>query len=267
MSFECCVSVAYWLEVFTFVALFPYMWNTIYLLESENIIKRLATKITKEGILKSKKDPIQPIMDIIHGAVMKYDIATVGRGLDVITEKAVIDLYNDLDNEDISAHFCGHLGRAGRYAVHTGEVESAIEIIGCLKDIGTLTIERRYDKAAKTVAPYIELIGTFAAEKRLRVVTCDAAASLKVIGTLAAKNQLEDVTVQYIDYLGTVGMYAAENKIEIAAQDAAKYLGRVGKCAAENELESATNQAVNSLGVVGEYAAENKLKNATEQVA
>jgi hypothetical protein len=140
ISFESCVSFAYWFEAFTLVALFPYMLNIIGLLKSENIIKRLAIEITKDKILNPKKDPIQPIMDIIHGAVMKYDIATVGCGLDAVTEKAVTDLYKDLDNENISAHFCGHLGRAGRYAVHTGEDESAIEIIGCLKDIGALTI-------------------------------------------------------------------------------------------------------------------------------
>ena len=233
----------------------------------QNSLKRLAIEITKDKILNPKKDPIQPIMDIIHGAVMKYDIATVGCGLDAVTEKAVIDLYKDLDNENVSAHFCGHLGRAGRYAVHAGEQESAIEIIGCLKDIGTLTIEKRYDKAAKTVAPYIEMIGTFAAEKRLRFVTCDAMESLKDVGILAAENQLEDVTVQSIDSLGNVGMYAAENKIEIAVADAAKYLGCVGKCAAENELESAANQAVNSLGVVGNYAAKSGLEDATQQVA
>jgi len=265
ISFEFCVSFAYWLEIFTFVALFPYMLNITSLLESENIIKRLATKITKDNILNPKKDPIQPIMDLIHGAVMKYDIATVVCGLDAVTEKAVIDLYNNLDNENILAQFCGHLGRAGRYAVHAGEDESAIEIIGCLKDIGVLTIEMRYNKAAKTVAPYIELIGTFAAEKRLRFVTCDAAASLKVVGTLAAKNQLEDVTVQYTDSLGNVGMYAADNKLEIAAQDAVRYLECVGKCAAKNQLRDATVQALDSLGRVGMYAAENELKYVTSE--
>jgi hypothetical protein len=267
ISFESCVSFAYGLEAFTLVALFPYMLNIIGLLKPENIIKRLAIEITKDKILNPKKDPIQPIMDIIHGAVMKYDIATVGCGLDAVTEKAVIDLYKDLDNENVSAHFCGHLGRAGRYAVHAGEQESAIEIIGCLKDIGTLTIEKRYDKAAKTVAPYIEMIGTFAAEKRLIFVTCDATESLKDVGILAAENQLKDVTVQSIDSLGNVGMYAADNKIGIAAQDAAKYLGRVGKYAAENELENAAKQAADSLGVVGNYAAENKLKYATSEAA
>jgi len=36
ISFEFCVSFAYWLEVFTLVALFPYMLNIINLLEPED---------------------------------------------------------------------------------------------------------------------------------------------------------------------------------------------------------------------------------------
>jgi uncharacterized membrane protein len=52
VSFESCVSIAYWLGAFTFVALFPYMLNIISLLKSENIINRLATEITKDKILE-----------------------------------------------------------------------------------------------------------------------------------------------------------------------------------------------------------------------
>ena len=37
ISFEFCVSLAYWLGAFTFVALFPYMLNIISLLKSEHI--------------------------------------------------------------------------------------------------------------------------------------------------------------------------------------------------------------------------------------
>ena len=88
ISFEFCVSMAYWLGAFTFVALFPYMLNVIGILKSENIIKRLAKEITKDKLLKSIKlaktsegierrtvdDPIQPIVDIIHGSIMKYDL-------------------------------------------------------------------------------------------------------------------------------------------------------------------------------------------------
>ncbi|MCK4459942.1 MAG: DUF2254 domain-containing protein, partial [Methanosarcinales archaeon] len=65
ISLESCVSFAYWLEVFTLVALFPYMLSIIDLLRPETIIKRLAMEITEDRIVNLEEDPIQPIMDII----------------------------------------------------------------------------------------------------------------------------------------------------------------------------------------------------------
>ena len=266
---EICVFLAYLMGIIAFAGLFWHIGNVIDLLKPENIIKRLAVEITEDKILNPKKDPIQPIMDIIHVSIMKYDIATVECGLDAVMKNAEYILYISKysDDEYTSICFCGRLGTAGRCALRAGEDESAMEVIGCLKDIATLAIEMHSDKSAKAAVQYVEIIGTVAAEKKLRFVTCDAMKSLKDVGILAAKNQLGDLALQAIDSLGNVGMYAAENKIEIAAQYAAKYLGCVGECAAENELENAAKQAVDSLGVIGNYAIENKLKNATEQVA
>nr|QNO48458.1 hypothetical protein DBMLIPLO_00010 [Methanosarcinales archaeon ANME-2c ERB4] len=151
ISPEICVSSAYWLEAFTLVALFPYIMNIIGLLKPENIIKRLAVEITEDNILNPEKDPIQPIMDIIHVSIMKYDIATVGCGLDAVMKNAayIIDISKYSDGEYISMRFYGRLGTAGRCAVHAGEDESAMGIIECLEDIGTLAIEMRSDKSAK----------------------------------------------------------------------------------------------------------------------
>jgi hypothetical protein len=285
VSLEYRICFAYCLGVSAFVAIAPYILNTVYFLKPANIIKILSRDITEYKILRHiksveeykkdrtisvKEDPVQPIMSIIHGSVMKYDITTVRCGLEAVIKKAVdiIDIYKySDDDEDIPMYFCDHLERAGRYAMRAGDDESAIEIIGCLKNIAILAIEMPSDKAVKIAAQYIEMIGTFAAERRLRFVTCDALASLNEVGTLTAENGLEDATVQVIDSLGNVGMYAADNKIGIAAQDAAKYLGHVGKCAAENELENAAKQAADSLGVVGNYATENKLKYATLEAA
>lgn len=93
ISFEYCVSLAYWFEVFTLVALIPYMRNTIDLLKPENIINRLAIE-----------NSIQPIMDIIHGAVMKYDIATTRVGLKAVTDQMIRSIGLDVQKESSSRH-------------------------------------------------------------------------------------------------------------------------------------------------------------------
>jgi len=267
VSLESYVFLAYLMGILAFAGLFWHVGNVITLLKPENMIKRLAIKITTDRILDPKEGPVQPIMDIIHCSITKYDIAMVGYGLDAVMKKAVniINISKYPDDEYIPGFFCGHLGTAGRCALHAGEDESAMKIIGCLEDIGRLAMHS--DETAKIAVQYIEIIGTVAAEKKLRFVACDAVESLEVVGEFAAQNGLEDATSHTINSLGIVGMYAADNKIGIAAQDAAKYLGRVGMCAAKNELKNAAKQAADSLGVVGNYAAENKLKRTTSEAA
>nr|QNO46921.1 hypothetical protein GBMLOPDG_00017 [Methanosarcinales archaeon ANME-2c ERB4] len=284
VSLEYRICFAYCLGVSAFVAIAPYILNTVDFLKPANIIKILSRDITEYKILRHiksmkehkenrtipvKEDPFQPIMGIINGSVMKSDTTMLRCGLETVINKAVdiIDLYKYSDNEDIPMYFCDHLERAGKYVLQAEDDESAIEIIGCLKNIGILAIKMPSDKAVKTSAQYIEMLGSFAAEKKLRFVTCDAVESLEAIGEFAVQNRLEDAASQVTDSIGTVGMYAAENKIGVAAQYAAKYLGRVGMCAAENELKYAALKAAESLGVVGTYAAENELKYAASKAA
>jgi hypothetical protein len=132
ISFESCVSMAYWLGVFTFVALFPYMWNIIGLLKSETIIKRLAIEITREDILKEKA-PLQPIVDIIHGSIMKYDLETTRVGLKAVTDQVIKIIDSDAGKE-ISMRFCGHLERVGRLAISREDEHSTVEVIKNLEN-------------------------------------------------------------------------------------------------------------------------------------
>ena len=133
---ETLVLLVYLMGIAAFIGLFWHIGNVIDLLKPENIIKRLADKITKDKILNPKKDPIQPIMDIIHVSIMKYDIATVECGLDAVMKNAayIIDISKYSDGKHISMRFCGRLGTAGRCALRAGSDESAMSIIGCLND-------------------------------------------------------------------------------------------------------------------------------------
>ena len=115
MSPECCVSLAYWLEAFTLVALFPYMLNIIDLLKPENIID--------DGVLNSKEDSIQPIVDTIHGSVVKYDLEMARVGLNAVTDR-VIKIIDSDGQKDISTRFCYHFERIGRLTVTTMDEES-----------------------------------------------------------------------------------------------------------------------------------------------
>ena len=162
ISFESCVSFAYWLGAFTLVALVLHMLDIIDLLKPEHIIKRLAIKITKGEILKSKEDPIQPIMDIIHGSVMKYDIATTRIGLKVVTDQ-IIEIIDSNSQKEISSRFCDHLERIGKLALSREDSESVIKILESLKSFEESTAEKRLKVAPSQAAQSWELL-----EKLLR---------------------------------------------------------------------------------------------------
>jgi hypothetical protein len=266
ISFEFCVSMAYWLGAFTFVALFPYMLNIIGLLKSENIIKRLAIEITKGKILNSKEDPIQPIMDIIHGSIMKYDLETARVGLKTATEQ-VTKIIVSKREEEISKRFCDHLERVGKLAVSKQDEESVIEVIKNLEKFGKSSAGKGLESATATAAGSLREVGTIAAEEKLEIAVSTAADSLFEIGMKSAEKGLETATQQAEMFLGEVGIFAAKKRLETAAFATAMNLGDLGSTAAEKGLKYVTSGVAMSLGFVGSTAVEKGLEDATRQAA
>jgi hypothetical protein len=287
ISFEFCVSLAYWLGVFTFVVLFPYLLNIISLLKSENIIKRLAIEITKDKILNSKKDPVQPIMDIIHGSIMKYDLETTRVGLRVVTDQ-MLEIVCPDDEKKVSRHFFDRLMRVGRLAISREDAESTIEFSKNFENFAKSTAEKGLGYATEDAVRSLEEIGKAAAEKGLGYATTCAEWSLGEVGKAAAEKGLEGATTCAVMSLREVGKAAAEKGLEDAmfavisigkvgkaavekglgyAVNAVEPLEAVGKAAVEKGLENVATYAVWTLGEIGEAAAEKGLEDVTESAA
>ena len=266
ISFEFGASLAYWLGAFTFVALFPYMWNIISLLKLENIINRLAIEITKDNLLNSEEDPIQPIVDIVHGSIMKYDIETTRVGLNAVTDH-VLKIINSDGEEKISGHFCKHLERVGKLAVSKTDEESTAEVIENLKFFGKSTAEKGLKYATAQTAEFLEAVGVTAAEKGLAVATWRAVESLEAVGVAAAEKSLENATPHVALYLGHFGKSTAEKGYNYTTKQTVWSLGAVGKVATEKGLENATKQVALSLGDIGTAAVKKGLKDVTNQAA
>jgi hypothetical protein len=240
ISFESYVSLAYWLGIFTFVVLFPYMWNIIGLLKQEKIINRLAIEITRDKILNSKEDPIQPIVDIIHGSIMKYDLETTRVGLKEITLRVAKII--DFDSEkEISERFCGHLFRISRLAISREDEESTAKVIGSFAYFAILIAEKSLDFAIRRAAWFLGEVGKKAAEKGLEFATLQAVRSLVAVKGVAAEKGLWPAMGQAVQFLGEVGEKAAEKGLEDVTWEAAWFLGEVGITDAEKKLESATH--------------------------
>lgn len=246
ISLEAYISSVYALGISTFAILCLYIWNIMSLLTPETIIKRLKNEITKGNLLNSKEDPIQPIVDIVHGSIMKYDIETTRVGLKAVTEQVIKIVGPDAEKE-ISGHFCKHLERAGRLAVSKMDEESTAEVIENLKVFGKSTAEKGLEYATAQTAEFLEAVGVTAMEKELVVATWRAVESLGAVGEAAAKKGLEKATQQAARSLGHFGKLTAEKGLVGATRQAAESLVRVGLVAAKKGLEDAALRAARAL--------------------
>jgi hypothetical protein len=260
-----------------FAGLFWHIGNVIDLLKPENIIKRLSENITRENVLEhiksveeNKKDPIQPIVDIIHDAVMKYDLATTRIGLKAVTDRVVgsIDSNSDSNSQKkISSCFCEHLGRVGRLTASKMDEESTREVIENLRNFGRFTAKEGFEGAAREAARFLGDVGKASAGQGLGGAAREAARSLGDVGKASAGQGLGGAAREAARSLGDVGKASAGQGLRGVAKSVAWHLGSVGKAAAKNKLKDATSQAARSLGVVGKAAAEKELEDAACEVA
>jgi len=258
ISLEGHISTAYALGCLTFVMLIRYLQSVINFLNPASIIKRLAIKITKDKILNSEEDPIQPIMDIVHGSIMKYDLETTRVGLKAVTEQVTKIIDSDIE-EKISGLFCKHLERVGKLAVSKMDEESTAEVIENLEKLGRSTAEKGFENATALTAEFLEAVGVTAAKKDLGGATWRALESLEAVGKAAAEKDLGGATEQAAKSLENFGKAALYWTKQVAWS-----LVEVGRTATEKGLENATQQAAWSLIEVGRTATERGFLSAAE---
>ena len=261
---------AYVAVVFTFFMLFPYMWNIINLLNPANIINRLKIKITKSNILNSEEDPVQPIMDIVHRSIMKYDLETTRAGLKAVTGQMVEIIDSDSQKEIITC-FCDHFRQVRMLTVDKMNEEATGEVIKSLETFGRSTAEKNLGYVTQKITRSIELTGELAAKKGecFDASTWQAIESLKLVEKVVMeKGEKFETTAEAIARsLHNVAIAAAENKREWPTICAVLSLEEIGKGAIKHELVRVPRKIVFSLLRVVAITTEKGLENATKQAA
>lgn len=141
------ILFAYYISMFAFIALIPYMWNILDLMKPSAVIDKLTERITWENVLTAASadgkliemdDPIQPIIDIMNASLMKYDYGTFREGLRAI-QSSTNDILNEKqdngEKEKIIGHVLYHLETIKRVVSGSEEGKLVDKVMLALKEV------------------------------------------------------------------------------------------------------------------------------------
>lgn len=283
--FEWLTLGALLLGIFSFAALIPYIQNISELLKPSNIIRRLSENIN-EDVLKyinknpndtNIRDPVQPIVDIICGALEKHDLETARESLEIIGKliSSVKGMQGKEKNSNVSSYFCNHLQGIGTLTAkgeHNELTKGTIEKIEKIFDkfiVGDNYAKNGLEEAMKKIASSLSAIGEASVRKRLGDATSQAVRAIGIVGKASASNGFKDVTNQATISLRIIGEASARCSLVDATGKTAICLGDIGEVSVDKEgLVDATKQIVLSLEAVGEAASSKRreLEDATSKV-
>jgi hypothetical protein len=254
------VAFSYYLGVFSYVALVPYIWKMFDMVKPSDVFEIISGKITKKNILAAiqegeeqsdENDPIQPIIDVIHASLMKYDPNTVREGLRALGGAVENIFKNEAfgidEDEKVSKHVFSHIARIGKLVASKEDETSTIEVITNLYKCGIIAADRKFESVVKHVAISLKEIGKVAIKQKLEKAVSKVAISLGGIGEAAAKQELKDASWFIAVNLGEIGEAAAKQELADAAFMVATYLREIGEATIKLKLTYAASQAAESL--------------------
>lgn len=231
------VSSVLILGIFTFCSLFLYIKNTIHLLRPDVLVTMLVKEIDIKN--ESNDDSMQPVFDVIHNSIMRYDVTTTRTGLNTLLDH-ILDLLSNSNSrgreklaDNLTKSFCNFTKRSALVALRNDDEGILKEIISVLKKLGLELANYRLKYETDRVIDVLKVIGVQSAERDLKEVTEQVATTLGCIGLNVANKGLEKVTSNAVRALAEVGKHAADNKQDWAPYTVARQLQEIGLYAAK----------------------------------
>jgi len=242
-SLDTHMAFSYYLGIFAFVALGPYIWKTLDMLKPSVAINILAKEINKKNMVSAvqgdnetmgdgitsftflgyrrvERDPILPIIDIVRSSLMKFDSETAKEGLKAIRSHIDYVLYNETftseEERRISIYIFEHLTGVCKLAASKNDETSIAEVINSM-----------------------QMIGIRGAMRELTVVTPFSALYLKKIFYSLRFFQFESSFRKVVDSLEFIGSTAANRRFEVGIESAVVSLEEVGLASAMHNQDNA----------------------------
>ena len=254
------------LGIFSFCSLFLYMKNTITFLHPDQVVKMLVNEINVDNLHQKKwtDDIMQPVFDVVHTSLIRYDVTTVRTGLKAISDRLleIFLMCDNLSRKDISKHFCSHIRRSARVAQRNDDEGIIIEIIEVLEKFGVECCKNKDSDIVRPVIDVITEIGINSADKRWDYETWRVINTLGKIGLNVTKNGLGDATKGVAFALELVNTHAADKEME-TIQIIGEILASLYEHADNNGLSDSAESILRVLGSVGQYNADRSAELAT----
>ncbi|MCK4798213.1 MAG: DUF2254 domain-containing protein, partial [Spirochaetes bacterium] len=234
-DFEIYISGAYYFGIFAFVALVPYILKIFDMLDPIKLIDILKEEITQENILSGNKNgkisPLLPIIEIINGALEKYDYEIFNIGLDRISDRAKF-IFENSDSSKLSNYFFKNLVIVGKLAVNRKDEKAAFDVIYTMQEISETLTERGFDTMT---AGYFE-----------------------DIGILATENGMENIVIEIIDSLEKMGASTINKELLYSTENVVKSFENLQEKILKTDFKNAPRKLIRSLSNIGESSIKNK---------
>lgn len=277
------VNIALFLSIAAIFYLIPYIRAIIRELEPSTMIRILAENINGESVenfisLEKEKtedkgdNPLQPIIDIIIGSIMKYNYATSRFGIKLLTDKCIEILprkanFDNLRNSEtiadiptlnrerektalaMSKLFCDCFEQLSLPAFDKGDEKTINEIIQSLVKISR---KADFDSESWNIVGYIGEIGIKSTEKKYQSNAYTVIAKLEEVGIDSAEKGFAKAT----ECAGTLihrvaGGILEEELWSMSPGPMTDSLGNVGRAAIERKLINAASMCVIHLEMLG----------------
>lgn len=263
---------------------------------------RFSSEITADNVLITiqaggtqihDRDPVQPVVDIIRGSIMKGVLGPSLFGLKLLKESC-IDIMSSsgmrqLNLNKTALHFINKIYDISKLAIRMDEDEVAIESVISLSEIGEIAVYKGLEKSVediltKLIENYdvvqikefdtmklaiidsISRIGSAAAAHGMESSASKASNMLGNVGVSAVRTKHKTILNKIITVLYIIGEASGINSLESTLKQTAVKLRDMGTSLVQSDLIDEALQIITNLEKLGLVAASNKLELATEQV-
>ncbi|MBZ2164500.1 DUF2254 family protein [Methanobacterium spitsbergense] len=292
------IIIIYYLAIFAFGALIPYIIEVIDLLQPSTVIKKLSSHINDKNIIEairtesetediefypefsflnsfevnqikpiiqSDKEPIQPIIDIIRSSIILNDVKTFKDGLMAIHRVDIILEDNKLeskDKEEILKLLLTYLGRIGRLLIDNGDEETLYDLIFHLRYYGNKSKQKSFYQALILVINTLGTLGKIALNGNHENVASFCVHSINILfDDIKDEKFSQNIQNLSLNYYKNIGRYAIKKEFDDTAFAVAYSLQNLSRT--QNKFTELKIEIINFLGELGIFSTESRLEYAS----